>query len=127
MTRDPSLALQDAIYSAISDLAGGQVFYDVPAGTALPYLYFGDDEVTADYDNGGDFFDVTANIDAYAADKITLKELVGEVVERLDTQLSIANFNVVEWRVGFATYRTMEDGLTRQASLEFNYLIAPAA
>jgi hypothetical protein len=127
MTRDPSLPLQDAIYLALKDLANGQVVYDVPDGLPLPYIYFGDDEISADYDSGGDFYDVTANVEVYALDKITLKELVGQIVGRLDSQITIEGFDVLEWRVGYSNYRTMEDGQTRQASLEFNYLLAPAS
>ena len=126
-TRDPALALQDAVYVAIKDVANGSVFYDVPDGQSLPYVYFGDDDITADYDSSGDFFDVTANVEVFAADKISLNTLVAEVVAQLDRQISIDGFTVLEWRVGFAHYRTMEDGLTQQASLEFDYLIAPGS
>ncbi|MFE8582941.1 DUF3168 domain-containing protein [Sphingomonas sp. NCPPB 2930] len=125
MTRDPALPLQDAIYLAIKDLASGSVFYDVPDGTPLPYIYFGDDDISGDYDSGGDFFEVSANLDAFAANKIPLKELVRDILERLDQPLEITGFQILEWRVSFIHYRKMEDGLTHQASLEFSYLIAP--
>lgn len=125
MTRDPALPLQDAIYQAIKDLASGSVFYDVPDGTPLPYIYFGDDDVSGDYDNGGDFFEVSANLDAFAANKIELKRLAADIVARLDQPLEITGFQILEWRASFIHYRKMEDGLTHQASLEFSYLIAP--
>ncbi len=125
MTRDPALPLQDAIYQAIKDLASGSVFYDVPDGTPLPYIYFGDDDISGNYDSGGDFFEVSANLDAFAANKIELKELVADIVTRLDQPLEITGFQILEWRVSFIHYRKMEDGLTHQASLEFSYLIAP--
>lgn len=127
MTRDPSLALQDAIYLAIKDLASGSVFYDVPDGTPLPYIYFGDDDISGDYDSGGDFFEVSANLDAFAANKIELKGLVGDIVARLDRPIELSGFQIIEWRVDFIHYRKMEDGLTHQASLEFDYLVAPTA
>ncbi|MEJ8629376.1 DUF3168 domain-containing protein [Sphingomonas sp. I4] len=127
MTRDPALPLQDAIYLTIKDLASGSVFYDVPDDAALPYVYFGDDDISGDYDSGGDFFDVSANLDAFSANKIELKELVADIVARLDQPLEIANFKILEWRISFIHYRKMEDGLTHQASLEFDYLIAPTA
>lgn len=126
MTRDPSLPLQDAIYLAIKDLSSGNVFYDVRDDAALPYIYFGDDDISGDYDSGGDFFEVSANLDAFAANKIELKELVADIVTRLDRPLELIDFKILEWRVSFIHYRKMEDGLTHQASLEFEYLMAPA-
>lgn len=120
------LALQDAIYAALKTLANGNVFYDVPQDAALPYVYFGDDDITRDYDNGGDFIDATANIEVFAADKITLKEIVAQVIEKLDVKLPIEGFDVIEWRVGITSFRTMQDGLTQQASLEFDYLVQAA-
>ncbi|MFN3776447.1 DUF3168 domain-containing protein [Sphingomonas parapaucimobilis] len=127
MTRDPALPLQDAIYQAIKDLASGSVFYDVPDGTPLPYIYFGDDDILGDYDSGGDFSNVSANIDAFGANKIELKQLVADIVARLDRPLEISGFQIIEWRVSSIHYRKMEDGLTHQASLEFDYLVAPTA
>ncbi|APX65585.1 hypothetical protein AV944_06700 [Sphingomonas sp. LK11] len=121
-----ALALQDAVYQALKTLANGSVYYDVPQDAPLPYIYFGDDDLSMDYDNGGDFVDATANVEIFAADKIALKELVAQVIERLDTKLQIEGFDVMEWRVGLTSFRTMEDGMSQQASLEFDYLIQTA-
>lgn len=127
MTRDPSLPLQDAVYLAIKDLASGSVFYDVPDDAALPYIYFGDDDISGDYDSGGDFLEVSAHLEAFAANKIELKQLVADIVARLDQPLEIADFKILEWHISSIHYRKMEDGLTHQASLEFSYLVAPTA
>eukprot|EP01037_Dinobryon_pediforme_P021278 gene21278-22104_t len=54
MSRDPSLALQDAVYSAIKTLVSGKVFYRVPPKTPLPYIYIGSDDLQSDYE-AGDF------------------------------------------------------------------------
>jgi hypothetical protein len=120
-----ALALQDAVYHALIDLAGGSVFYSVPDSAPLPYIYFGDDDILMDYE-AGDFVDATANIEVFAADKIELKTLVGQVIDALDTKLDIEGFDVMEWRIGAYSNRTMDDGLTQQASLEFDYLIQNA-
>ncbi len=123
--RDPSLALQNAVYEALKGLAGGSVFYDVPEKQSLPYIYFGDDDLTPSYD-GGDFTDATANIEVFAADKAEVKELAALVSEALNKALELEGFVVIEWFVGPSSFRVMQDGMTQQASLEFDYLIQPA-
>jgi len=123
--RDPSLALQNAVYEALKGLAGGSVFYDVPEKQSLPYIYFGDDDLSPSYD-GGDFTDATANIEVFASDKAEVKELAALVSEALNKALELEGFVVIEWFVGPSSFRVMQDGMTQQASLEFDYLIQPA-
>jgi hypothetical protein len=121
-----ALALQDAVYQALKTLANGSVYYDVPDNAQLPYVYFGDDDLSMDYDSGGDFIDATANIEVFARNKIEAKELVAQVIEALNTKLLIEGYDVMEWRVGPWSVRPMDDGMTQQASLEFDYLIQSA-
>lgn len=123
--RDPSLALQDGVYRAISDLAGGSVFYRVPQNQPLPYIVFGDDDLTPVPDRGGEFTEATANIEVFAADKIDLKTLVAAVVNDLTGPIALDGFMVLEWHIANINYRTWTDGLTEQASIEIDYLLQP--
>jgi hypothetical protein len=121
-----ALALQDTVYQALKSIANGSVFYDVPDNAQLPYIYFGDDDLSMDYDSGGDFVDATANVEVFARNKIEAKELVAQVIDALNVKLPIQGYDVMEWRIGPWTVRTMDDGMTQQASLEFDYLIQSA-
>lgn len=125
MSLDPSLALQDAVYTAIKTLAGGKVFYRVPAKQPLPYIYIGADDMQSDYE-AGDFTEATVTIDVFSKDKLELKAFVGQVRAALDRAISIEGFTVLEWEFDRTNYITGGDGLTEQASMQFIYLIAAA-
>ena len=123
---DPSLALQRGVYAAIKDVAGGAVFYAVPADQPLPFVVFGDDDLTQAFEQGGDFTEATVNIEVYANDKEELKVIVGEITAALSSGLTLVGFTVLWQDTISINYRVMDDGLTQQAFIEADYLIQPS-
>lgn len=109
---DPSYALQKAVFDALiaSNAVGSKVYHRVPAGTALPYIFIGQDQIIPDEDSAGEFSDCYATIHVFAETMPALKLIVGAVRNALARDLPLIGFNVQLGRLDNVTYRTDTDG-----------------
>lgn len=114
--------IQGVVYTALSAIAGGNVFDRVPDGQTLPYLYIGQDDFSADYESA-DLTECTVEVHAFASTRDEVKLIAGQIRTALDKRLTIPGHLVYEWSYESTRYITDPDGLTEHAVLEFRYLV----
>ena len=124
MSADPSLPLQVAVYEALKLFASGNVFAEVPAGTPLPFIVYGDDFIAAEYDSG-DWSRCTVNVSVFARNSTELKTLAAQVRAALDLPLSVAGFTTGEAYFDDIQYLKERDGKARHAAMSFEYVLIP--
>lgn len=130
MQLEPSLSIQDAVYSALAavDAAGGRIFLRVPAKTPLPYIEFGQDHVLGAQEEGGDMFEVNVEVSAFAGDMDSLKAVVNAIFGALYRPIEIVGFKAFEFHYeGTRFHKEYDDtgatGTTEQADCSFRYMV----
>lgn len=114
--------IQGVVYSALANIADGDVFDRVQDGQTLPYLYIGQDDFEADYDSA-DLTECSVEVHAFATTRDEVKLIAGQIRAALDVQLTIPGYLVYEWSYESTRYITDPDGLTEHAVLSFRYLV----
>lgn len=112
---DPSWAIQQAIYAAVSAAVSVPVYDDPPADAALPYLTIGDDTVVPSRTKTEDGHEITVTVHAWSLGRGRkgVKELLSEVYDVLnDKDLSVPGFSVVDVSFEYADSFRDADGLT---------------
>ena len=135
--KEPSYALQQSVYNALAgstDLVAkigtvkvnnvnvGKVFHRVPAGTPLPYVLLGRDQIIDAAEDGGTMFECIVTVYAYAAAIPQLKLIVSDIYAALNQWLTFDGFKMYELHYEGTQCRT-EDGEVEQAIVEFRYNI----
>jgi hypothetical protein len=123
MASDPSYALQTAVYAAIKNVAGGQVYDRVPATSKPPYVQFGNDTITTDNDSA-DLSDCTVVINVVAPDKTAAKNIAGEVRTALDKLLPVNGYVTLEGWLEESRNQS-GDGKFELVVMDFHYLLLP--
>lgn len=133
---DPSLALQGAMYSALTaDAAlsalglGGRVYDNVPATAVFPFVKIGEDVVNVFDDVCGSDTEILSTVRVFsrAVGRIEAKRFAERIRFLLTEQagFSVAGFRVV---IGYCDGYQIEahtDGRTHQAIIEFRYRLIP--
>lgn len=127
---EPSLAIQDAVYSALASVnaAGGRIFLRIPPKTPLPYIEFGQDQVYGAQDEGGDMFEANVEVSAFAANMDDLKTVVNAIFGALYRRIEVEGFNAFEFHYEGTRYLKEYDdtgaaGVVDQAVCSFRYLV----
>lgn len=127
---DPSYALQQAVYAALSAHAGVRaivgtnpvkVFHTVPPKTALPYVVIGQDTVTGD-DDAAEFTDCEVVVHAFAETIPGAKLLAAQITDALYVALPLAGFSTHEFHRGPTRHLT-DPGNTGHSVVEFEYRV----
>lgn len=127
---EPSLAIQDAVYSALAaaNAASGRIFLRIPPKTPLPYIEFGQDQVYGAQDEGGDMFEANVEVSAFAANMDDLKSVVNAIFGALYAPIQVVGFKVFEFHYEGTRYLKEYDdtgaaGTVEQAVCAFRYLV----
>lgn len=144
-THDPSLALQQAIFAALTadaDVAAffvpaqPRVYDHVPTGrdgkitATFPYFTIGDDQVIGHTNQAIDPSEIFAKIEVWdrtaTGSRLLLKGLVGAARAALCVNLQLAGHSVITNAFHGALYRREADGVTDRAILTIRYLTQPS-
>ncbi len=130
MQLEPSLSIQDAVYSALAavNAAGGRIFLRIPPKTPLPYIEFGQDHVLGAQDEGGDMFEVNVEVTAFAATMDEAKALANVIFGALYRPIEIVGFKAFEYHYeGTRIFKEFDNtgarGTVEQATCSFRYLV----
>jgi len=125
---DPALALQGAIFAALTAapaLAGGRVYDDVPEDAAFPYITIGDGDTVGESNPCWDATEVNVQIDAWsrAPGFPEVKALAAVIRRRLAVEFAIPGFRIPHAEHVLTQYLRDPDGITRRARMQFRYLV----
>lgn len=120
---DPSLALQGAVYQALTAGNVTNVLAVVPPGTALPWTVIGDDQVMAAYESA-EMYECFANVHIFGK-MPEHKQQSALVMAALNSPIDIQGFGIVEY--GFEDSRTIreKDDKVGHLVMTFRYLVQP--
>ncbi|MFN6950983.1 MAG: DUF3168 domain-containing protein [Albidovulum sp.] len=132
MSVDPSLALQKAIYEALTEspaVAGGRVFDHVPEGAEFPYISFGTFQSLGNradcYDGTESFFDINVWSRAVGFPEAKgIADRVREVIDRADLAIDGHTLELLDFQDAQAVRDP--DGMTNRVILSFRALSQPA-
>lgn len=132
---DASLALQGAIYKALSQhseltaLVADRIYDDAPDSTVKPFVSFGQSQTLTDDFEGGDGVDVTFDVDAYSAGPgmVEVRRIAGAIRTALNAApLMLASpWRLVEIKHRDTRFMTEPDRTATHAVLTFRALIDP--
>lgn len=128
MINDPSTALQQGIYTVLSNAMKPVKVYDsVPPGAIFPYITIGQDHFLDDNAEGIDGAECfpTIHIWSRKPGKTEAKELTKKAVVALYTNISLTGFRVAEVTLDGLTHLSDPDGLTSHSVITMRYLIEP--
>lgn len=139
---EPSLALQDAIESALrgdaqlaQGMGGKVVLFTMvaPANTPKPYLVMGEDQVVPDGNSCSDSDDLYPRIHVWTRSNGGVEEsrreakiIVGHVRRILKADLTVPGFDVVDQAFEMAQHLTDPDGLTAHSVVDHRFHLDPA-
>ena len=135
MMLDPSLALQGAVYAALTNsnavanagVIPAQVFDYVPENPTYPFIGIGDDQIMAGtlyaYSATSDCH-VNVHIYSQTKGKPQVKALAGAVRSALEGAIAINGFTVVTYEYVTTRFMTQPDGITQHAIVELEYTLA---
>lgn len=128
-SKAPDIALQEGVFNALmanTDLTqkvSSRVWDTIPDKPAYPFLYIGDDMITAEFEMGyGNRCDVRVHVFSRSLNKKEIKELAMAVRETLDNEIQINGFTTGEFTFEQTIYQTEEDG-SHHAIVALSYLL----
>lgn len=138
---DPALALQNAVEAALrgspalATAMGGNVrLYPLaaPDGAPFPHLTIGEDQIVGDETECAASSEVYVTVHAWSrvesdvsASRGQAKAIAGAVRAALNVSLTVAGFEVIDWRFEDARHLTDPDRRTAHTVLTLRYLIDP--
>lgn len=127
---DPSWALQQAVYAAVTAAVAPIAVHDhPPQESAFPYFTIGEAAGYYDGTKTEDGQEVTVNVHAWSRyrGRKEVKELLGKVYDALhEKPLTVPGFNVSLVRFEFGDSALDEDGLTYHGVHRYRIFIQPA-
>jgi hypothetical protein len=123
-----SLALQGAVYAALSTaLAPTKVYDDPPQGCAFPYVVVGEDACTdaSSKIEEGEDIDLTVHAWSRYQGKKQAREIIAAIKDALHGQpLTVAGWGLVLARFEFSTVFPDPDGLTMHGVARFRFVLS---
>lgn len=130
--RDPAYALQAAIVprlkndTALIALVNKRVFDEIPADATFPYLSVGGGQQNGDDTDCSDVSEIFFQIHAWARPPgagSSVKKIAGAIRDAMKEPIALTNFEVQVQEYQQTQWLDDPDGLTRQAMVEYRFII----
>jgi hypothetical protein len=124
---EPSKPLAKAVRAAIiaaNAIPATKVMTRIPAGTSLPYVEVGHDQIVGE-DDAGAFFRAYVEVQAFAATTDAVKTLVSAIYDALYVDLEMEGFSCHEHHYDGTLFNPVPsaDDKVERAVMSFEYLI----